>query len=288
MTAGALALVLLGAAFHALWNVVAKRSAGGGVVFVWQFGLVSIVAAAPWAAWSWWSHPLALTAAMWFAVTGSAVIHVLYSLVLQRAYQSAPFSVVYPVARGSGPLFSVAVALALWSERPSGIGWAGVAAVLVGVVVSARGSERPGIAGGQRRGVLWGLLTGLLIAGYTLLDAWAVKTLGMSPIVFFSLGLLLRTALLTPLALRRRAELVPQWRARRDAVVAVGVLSPLAYTLVLLAMRIAPLSYVAPVREVSMLLGMLLGARALDEAVKPVQVAAAAVMVAGVVALALA
>jgi len=289
MTPVALTLVLLGAACHALWNIVAKRAAGGGVAFIWLFGLISVAAIAPWAVWSWSTRPHALTASMGGAVAASALIHVLYSLALQRAYRAAPFSVVYPVARGSGPLFSVAAALAVWSERPSALGWAGVVAVLAGVLLSARSAEpRAGAAAGGRQGVQWGLLTGSLIAGYTLVDAWAIKSLGMSPLVFFALALLLRTALVTPLALRRRAELARQWHARRGAIVAVGVLSPLAYTLVLTAMRSAPLSYVAPVREVSMLVGTWVGARLLDEAVRPAQIVAAVVMVAGVVALAMA
>ena len=208
---------------------------------------------------------------------------------LQRGYRVARFSVVYPTARGSGPLFSVLAALALWSERPSALGWAGVAAILGGLLLSARGAGPAAAEAGQPQGgVRWGLLTGLLIAAYTLLDAWAIKALAVSPVVFYALGLLLRTLLLAPLALRQRGEIAARWRERRAAIIAVGVLSPLAYTLVLLALRTVPLSYVAPVREVSMLVGTLLGARLLDGRVRPAQAAGTATMLLGVVAIALA
>jgi drug/metabolite transporter (DMT)-like permease len=290
MSLSALALVLLGAAFHSLWNIAAKRAAAGGVVFVWLFGLVSVAAVAPLAGWAWFAHPEAPTPAMWVAVIASAAIHVAYSLVLQRGYRAAAFSIVYPVARGSGPLFSVAVAIALWGERPTMLGWIGVAAVLAGLFLCAGGADLFGrrTVGRQRTGVLWGLSTGLFIAGYTLIDGWAVKSLGMSAVLFYALALALRSVLLAPMALRQASEFRARWRDHRWAILTVGLLSPAAYILVLLAMQTAPVSYVAPVREISMLIGTLLGARLLQEAVKPAQMAGAAAMLPGVVALALA
>ncbi len=288
MSPDALALVLLGAALHAAWNIVAKRSAGGGAAFVWMFGLVSVAAVAPWAVRAGWAHPASVTPAMGAAALASAAIHLLYSLILQRGYRASAFSVVYPVARGSGPMFSVAAAVVLWSERPGAAGWLGVAAVLTGLFLSAGGANLlgSGASDRQRAGMRWGLATGLCIAGYTLIDGWAVRSLGLSPVLYYALGLLLRTLLLTPVAWRRRADLRPQWHAHRRAIVVVGLLSPAAYLLVLLAMQLAPLSFVAPVREVSMLIGTFVGARLLGEAVRPAQVAGAGIMVAGVLALA--
>ena len=84
MSGTALALVLTGALCHAIWNIVAKK-AGGGTDFVFLFGLVSGVAAAPFAAWAWSVEPQDFSVAMWVAAIGSGVIHVLYSLVLQKA-----------------------------------------------------------------------------------------------------------------------------------------------------------------------------------------------------------
>jgi drug/metabolite transporter (DMT)-like permease len=136
--------------------------------------------------------------------------------------------------------------------------------------------------------VLWGGLTGLCIAGYTVIDGWAVKSLGMAPVLFYAAGLVFRTLLLAPWALHRRAMLRGQWRQHRTAIVLVGVLSPLAYCLVLFAVQTAPLSYVAPVREISMLIGTLLGARLLKETLRPSQVLGAAMMLLGVAGLALA
>jgi len=290
MTPAALALVLTGALCHAAWNILAKRCTGG-TVLVWQFGLVSLVPAAALTLWSWQSQQLALTPAMAAAIAASAVLHVLYSLALQRGYRAGPFSVVYPVARGSGPLLTVLAAVVLWRERPSLPGWLGVAAVLAGILLLARGGERRQAAlpaRALRAGLQWGLATGALVATYSVVDAWAVKKLGMAPLVFYPLGLLLRSALLTPFALRGRAEARAAWHRHRGAIVGVGLLSPIAYTLALLALQRAPLSYVAPVREVAMLVGALVGARLLGEHLTPTRIAGVLVLLGGVAGVALA
>ncbi|GHU07221.1 membrane protein [Betaproteobacteria bacterium] len=286
MSGVALALVLAGAFCHAVWNIVSKK-ARGGADFVFLYGVVSIVAATPLAAWMWTQQPQYFDATMWFAVVASALIHVFYSLVLQKAYREADFAVVYPVARGTGPMLSVVVAILLLGERPGLIGCLSVAAILAGVFVSAEGA---GIwrGGAQKRqlGVLWGLATGAFIAAYTVLDGWAIKTLGMLPLLFYTAGLFIRTLLQAPFALRRMDNLRSEWRVRRKAIITVGLLSPTAYCLVLFAVQRAPISYVAPVREISMLVGTFIGASLLREELKPSQIAGAAIMLAGVVGLA--
>ena len=287
MSASALALVLAGALCHAIWNIVAKK-AGGGVLFVWLFGAVSVLAAAPIACWAWLEHPQIFSHWMWFAALASGLVHVLYSLVLQKAYRVSDFAVVYPIARGTGPMLSVLAAIILLGEKPSPIGWISVAAVLLGVFISAGGINIFRSTPGHPRhlGVLWGMLTGLFIASYTVIDGWAIKSLGMMPILFYAVGLLFRTVVLAPFALRTPRDLLKQWQTHRRAILIVGILSPTAYLLVLIAIQTAPLSYVAPVREISMLVGTFIGASLLKESVKPSQVAGAATMLLGVIGLA--
>lgn len=304
MSGTALALVLAGAICHAVWNIVAKK-ASGGAAFVFLFGLVSVVAATPVAAWAWLQHPQRFDATMWCAAAASALVHVFYSLVLQKAYREADFAIVYPVARGSGPMFSVLAAVLLLGEQPSWLGWIAVAAIIVGVFVVAgvtrffagshdatravgEGGRRLEDAGGYRVGASWGLATGVFIATYTLIDGWAIRVLGMMPILFYASGLAMRTLLLAPFALRQhqRAALRREWQLHRTAVLAVGILSPTAYALVLFAVQRAPLSYVAPVREISMLVGTFIGAALLKERVRPAQAIGALIMLAGVLGLA--
>ena len=286
MSSTALLLVLAGAFCHAVWNIVAKK-AGGGAPFVFLFGVVSVVAAAPVAAWAWMQHPQIFTATMWLAVVVSALVHVFYSLVLQKGYRESDFAVVYPVARGTGPMLSVVAAILLLGEAPSLLGCLSVGAVLVGVFVSAGALDiwRGGDMHKRRLGVLWGMATGVFIATYTVIDGWAIKTLAMAPILFYAAGLVLRMLVQAPFALRRPDALGRQWKAHRTAIITVGLLSPTAYSLVLFAVQRAPLSYIAPVREISMLVGTFIGASLLKESVRPSQVAGAAIMLAGVVGL---
>ncbi len=283
----ALLLVVTGALCHAAWNLLAKKAAGG-LPFVWLFGLVSSAAALPFAAWAWHANPAPLTALAWAAIAGSALMHAVYSLVLQQGYRKSDFSVVYPLARGTGPLFSVTAAIVLLGEMPNRAGWIGILALLAGIfLVSGAHRIHRAATARARAGLLWGSLTGLCIAAYTVLDGWAIKVLGLSPLLFYVLCLGLRTLILTPQALRDMPAVRAEWGRNRPAIVAVGILSPLAYLLVLFAIQRAPLSYVAPLRELSMLIGVYLGARVLRETLVPSRLIGTVFMIAGVVALAL-
>src|SRR5437763_6876780 len=203
MTATALGLVLAAAVLHAAWNLLAKR-AGGGATLVWLYGTASAVLLTPPAV------ALLVLGRTDLGPTGlayslaSAVLHVAYFLVLQRGYEHGDLSVVYPVARGTGPVLSTIAAVALLGERPSPTALAGAALVATGVFVLAR-PERASAAS-STRAVAYGLLTGVLIAAYTICDKRAVGEYGVPPLVqqwTSSLGLF---ALLAPWAIRPRGE----------------------------------------------------------------------------------
>lgn len=289
MNAQALALVLAGASLHAVWNLVAKR-ASGGLPIVWLYGLVSLAVFLPimfgavgWAA-------VSLGAAAWLAIVVSAVLHVVYALVLQRGYRVADLSIVYPMARGTGPLFAVLGAVLLLGNRPGASAWVGIVAILAGIFLMAGGGLLRRLGAGADpallRGLGWGAATGLFIAAYTLVDGWAVQVLGLVPLVYYALGLGVRSVVLAPWALRDRGGLAAEWRRNRGRIVVVGLLSPLAYLLVLSALQLAPLAYVAPAREVSMMIGLALGALWLRERITPTRVAGCVLMLGGVVLLA--
>lgn len=279
--------MITGALLHAAWNLCAKRAAGG-LHFVWLFGLVSVAASLPFGVHAWLRETNPLEPVAWAAILASALVHVGYSLVLQAGYRASDFSIVYPVARGTGPLFAVLGAVLLLGESPSIEGWAGIAAIVLGIVLIASGARARPAPAHVLAGVFWGILTGIFIAAYTVVDAWAVGRLGVSPVLYYSIGLAIRSVVLAPPALRDRAMLRDQWRRHRGYIMAVGLLSPLAYVLVLFAMSRAPLSYVAPARELSMMLGVIIGGVLLKEALGPAKLLGAGLMVAGVVLLAVA
>jgi drug/metabolite transporter (DMT)-like permease len=284
----ALALVIAGALAHASWNLLAKR-ASGGPPFVWLYGMVSLLATAPFAVWLWPVGTQGLDGLTWGVIVLSAVTHLAHSLALQKGYQAGDFSVVYPLARGTGPLFAVLAATVLLHELPTPLGWVGIAAIVVGIfLISDLTSGLSGRSDRVRAGVRWGFVNGACIAAYTLVDAWAIRHLGLAAVVYYVLGLGFRMAFLAPMALSQGAALRRQWRLHARHVVAVGVLAPVAYNLFLLAMARAPLVYIAPARELSMLVAVALGTRLLDEPFAPRRMLGTGLMLAGVVLLAVA
>jgi hypothetical protein len=132
-----------------------------------------------------------------------------------------------------------------------------------------------------------GVICGVFIAAYTLNDQRAVVYAAISPLLLDWGGNLARTILLAPLAVRRWNECRSVWRTCRRECFTVAVLGPSAYILVLWAMTFSPLSYLAPVREISILIGAYFGARFLNEGQVRLRTTATIGMVAGVIALAL-
>ncbi len=112
-------------------------------------------------------------------------------------------------------------------------------------------------------------------------------SLSLSVVTYYWGAELFRALLLTPAALRKPEAVGAAWRSSRGAVIGIGLLSPLAYLLVLRALQLAPVSLVAPAREVSIVLGAALGARLLGEPAGARRVAAAAAVVVGIALLAL-
>jgi drug/metabolite transporter (DMT)-like permease len=284
MTPAALGLVLGAAAIHATWNLLAKR-VGGGTAFVWLFGsLTSIIYAPLAAATILLVHPrIGLVQLVFMA--GTAVLHLGYFLMLQNGYRTGDLSLVYPLARGTGPVLSVGAAIVLLGERPTPTAMAGALLIGAGIFLLA---GNPGSLGqpGARRAVGFALATGALIAAYTLWDKRAVSVLGIPPILLDWAGNVGRALLLTPAALARRDEVRALWREHRREVVLVAVLTPMAYILVLTAMVFTPVSYVAPAREISILVGTAMGSRLLAERDAPRRLTAATAIVVGVAALA--
>jgi drug/metabolite transporter (DMT)-like permease len=213
------------------------------------------------------------------------VLHLLYSLSLQTGYRHSDLSVVYPIARGTGPLLSFIGAGLLLGEALTARSVAGMLLIVGGILLVA------GLIGRHRRapgvGVLYGLLTGALICAYTLNDGWAVKVLLISPFLIDFTGNMFRMVVLAPRAWRDRARVALEARSYRKPVIVVSVLGPLGYILVLFAMRMAPISHVAPARELSTLVGAWFGSRLLREDSGPWRIAGAALIVAGVISLAL-
>lgn len=286
MNGFALSLVLVAAVVHAIWNLAAKRVGDGGPRFVFLYYTVSALVFGPAAVvLTFFDHP------QWtwlVAALGTAVLHVVYGIVLQRGYAVGDLSVVYPLARGTGPLLSVLVAVLFLHEHPGWLGLLGAFLVISGVLVISSGKPADTTPTRRRAGVFYGVLTGAVIAGYTLWDAHSVTAAGVPPLVYFGSGSIAQSLLLAPYALRHKASVAALWRDHRRQVLTVGLLSPLGYLFVLYALQIAPVSLVAPARELSIVLGGLAAWRLLGEAQAARRLAGSLVVLAGIAAIAVA
>lgn len=285
MSALALALVLAAAFAHAAWNYLAKKISGG-TPFIWLFAVMSAVIYAPLAAWVYLTYQPVIGPAELGLIAGTAVLHAIYFILLDKGYQIGDLSVIYPLARGTGPLLAMLAAILLLGERPSWLAIAGCLAIGAGILVLTGNPAKLGDPA-NRRPVIFAILCGAVIAAYTVWDKIAVSTFLIPPLLYDWAANLGRVLILTPAALRDREGVREQWRQNKLSIAAVAVLSPLAYILVLTAMVFSPVSYIAPAREISILIGTLAGTHILREGNAGPRLIAAGVMVAGLVALAL-
>jgi len=288
VTLASLLLIILASMIHATWNLLAKKAASVGPVFVFAYNLVACVGYAPWVLYLLWRGTVTWTADGVAFVLLSGAIHLAYSLSLQRGYQVADLSVVYPVARGTGPMLSTIGAILLLGEAPTGRSLGGLALVVGGIgLIATRGDLSAFRRPGGQAGIRWGTATGGLIASYTVVDAYAVKALGITPVILDWFSNLLRFFLLAPVVGANPRRALTAMKGHWWLAIGVGLLSPLSYILVLAALRSgAPLSLVAPMREMSMMVGALLAMAILREPVGFWRLAGCGVLIVGVVALA--
>ena len=292
MSGLALALVLCAAVCHAGWNVLAHGISRIGVPFLWWGAVASTLL---------WAPVIPLTGGLGadgpdlltgfaIGVAVSGVLHIAYMLVLQQGYARGSLSTVYATARGTGPALSSFLAVLLLGERIGILAAAGIAVIVVGVVATGLIDRSEPVLGTRRRldpGIVFGVLTGAAIASYTIWDAHALRTWGLSPVAFMVGCTLVEAVLYAPQVYRRRSELLPVARRHWPKILAFGVLSPMSYILVLTAVTMAPVALVAPIREVSVVLVSVFGALVLREGSAVRRIAASVVVVGGVLMLAL-
>jgi drug/metabolite transporter (DMT)-like permease len=285
MTIAALILILAAAVIHATWNLLNKQ-ASGHATFTWLVALLSAIFYAPVTITIIEIWQLKIGFVEVGMMAGSAALHTVYFVLLNQGYRIGDLSLVYPVARGTGPLLSTVAAILFLGERPSLIAVIG-ALLIIGGVMILTGNVAQLRQSENRTAVGYALITGLFIAAYTLWDKQAVSRFAIEPIVLDWGANIGRSFMLAPFALKYSDDAINEWHEHKFEAIAIAVLVPLSYILVLTALRFTPVSYVAPAREISILIGTALGARLLAEGDAPRRLAAACAMVLGVVALAI-
>ena len=286
MSITAVVLILSSAFIHAIWNLLAKRAGGQGVVFIWLFMACS-------AAMLW---PVALavyliqkpdigTLELGF-MGGTAILHLVYFIVLQRGYSVGDLSLVYPLARGTAPTLSTIMAVVILGERPTAATIGGLILVVVGVVLLTWRGKSSESDDKTRAAIRWGILCGICIGTYSVWDKYAISELNIPPVLLELCSGFVICLMLTPHAWANKDAVRSVWQSHRREVLGVAILAPASYILILTAMASTPLSSVAPSREISILIGAVLGTRFLGEQHTTRRLVAAGAMVCGVILLA--
>jgi drug/metabolite transporter (DMT)-like permease len=256
-------LVVLAAFAHSAWNILVKRASDSKHLLLFSSAIEAALflpIGAYGLAESW--PVFGRKACVLLAATG--ILHLLYTECLVRGYRASDLSVVYPLARGTGPLLSFVGAILILHERVSVLSAGGALLITFGILQSSGGTSalRHRL---DRAGLFWGVATGFTIACYTLVDGYSVKGLLLSPFLVEYAGNALRALLLAGGIVRRQTRLGPEYRKYWKYIWSVAVLMPIGYILVLFAMRMAPVSHVAPIREMSMMIGTYFGVKFLGE-----------------------
>ncbi len=280
MTMAAIGLVLLAAVVHAGWNALAKQRQDI-LAFFWALTLAALAIYAPLFAVIVRREPLSATVLPY--LIASSLAEVAYYACLVRAYQASDLSLAHPVARGTGVLLVPLLSLVILGERPSPAAWAGIGMVLGGIlwlhVPAFRAAWRHRPLGSVIS--LPALLTGVAIATYSLIDGAGVQH--AHPVVYLYVTFVFIVVWLGPYVLRhRRQALAHEWQERWP-VLAGGVAVFGTYALILAAFRLAPVAYVVPMREISIVFGAWIGVRLLGEPFGWTRLAACCVVAAGVI-----
>lgn len=265
-------LALAAATMHAGWNLAVKRSRidrfhalWGQVLFGSVFGVVTFVVLG------------GMDANAWPWAIASGIIHVPYTVLLTRAYDSGDFSQVYPLARGTGALAAALGGLLFLDDRIDGWTAVSIAVVVAGLFLLV--GRAPGPA------ALLALGVGLVIGCYTLVDSRGSRVSGV-PYYGLATGAMAAVAVSAyGISVGRHRGLLRAMRREWRPMLIGGIAQKLTYTFVLAAVRLAPVGYVTALRESSVVIAGVIGWRVLGEQQGGRRVVASVTVAAGIVML---
>jgi drug/metabolite transporter (DMT)-like permease len=290
MTIFALVLVLLSAMAHATWNLLAKRAINQEV-FIWWLLIAISVLLLPLAVVLIWQNPIVYPG--WWFVLGTVVLHAFYFVFLGRSYTYADFSLVYPIARGVGPSLVPVIGVVVLKETVTPLAIAGIVTVVLGIYTVYWWGRLPQVLRDpfklfREAGARYALLTGLVIAVYSVWDKMGVRY--VNPFLYMYFLALGSALFLAPYVLRVYNVRIIRIEIQRKAgsIVIAGLLMFLAYGLILLALQFSRVSYISPSREVGIVMGVVLGIIILKEPFGKGRVLGSCLIVLGLVLIAIA
>ena len=277
----ALLMILVAGALHAGWNALTKRSSDQ-LAFCWGLTGAIVLLCFPLVIVTIWIDGVDATGLRYMLASG--LIHIGYFALLAASYRTSELGLAYPVSRGMGVLLIPIASAMLLNEAPREAAWVGIILIASGVVWLHIGAFQAAYHKRGWQGVIswFALANGIVIATYSLVDARGVQTLhpviynyGQMTIAFAGLSIWF-------LWTRSTARLRPVLASPRMAAIA-GLGSYITYTLVLAATRLAPVAYVGPMREVSIVFGVFIGARFLGERLTSGRIIGVALVVTGII-----
>jgi drug/metabolite transporter (DMT)-like permease len=266
--------VLVAAACHAGWNALLKMKVAPVVATV-LVAVASGVLVLPLLVFT----PVPAPAA-WLYVLASVLIHVVYFVTLAEAYRWGDLTQVYPIARGTAPLLTAALAT-LWLNEALGLaGWAGVIVLATGILLLTFKGGRP-LATFAGRAVGFALATSLTITAYTLVDGIGARLAGSA--LAYTVWLFIGDGIAMAIYgwLRVGSSLVGDFKTHWRMALAGAALSTAAYAIAIWAMTVAPIALVAALRETSVLFAAVFGTVLLREPMLPIRLVAACLVLAG-------
>ena len=284
MSGFALGIVLVAAFLHASWNYLAKKSRNK-IAFIWWTILFSTSLYLPMFIYFW--PAVTISSAGWVCIVATGVIHAFYFWSVGSSYERGDLSLVYPLSRGSGPLLVPILAVLIMNEQLSIPGGLGIALIIIGIYIihlrsfSIQSFLEPFLAL-RSSASLWALCAGSTIAGYSLVDKVGVSI--VYPPVYIYLMFVISLLLLSPFVfVKVRSDLKKEWNINRVQIIMVGFLDLFTYLMILFALRISKVSYVAAAREVSIVFSALIGVMLLHEKNAPQKLAGSVLICLGVI-----
>lgn len=261
----AVGLILVSALFHAVWNMLAKKSESKHV-FSWWMIVVETIIYLPLSIHLLLEGTTAYTG--WLIAIISGIIHFVYWMLLGWAYRYGDLSIVYPIAR-SAPLYVTLFAVLVLGDAISWLGGIGIIGVLVGVYVLSIGSLDPEklirpLSSFRNKGIIYAFLTALSVTAYSLIDKCGA--LQFHPILFFwSLNAVSLIPLTLVIAFSQRQYISTEWGQNKWLILAGSVLDLLSYSIIIFVMQTYQVSYIISIRQISVVFGVFFGGTLLKE-----------------------
>ena len=290
MTVLAFILVLLSAVSHATWNLLTKRAINKEV-FLWLLLVSAGVLLMPLSVFVIWNDPISYPG--WWFILGTVFLHVLYFVFLGRSYTHADLSLVYPLARGIGPALVPIIGAFLLKEVIAPLAIIGIISVVLGIFAvywwgSFREVLRDPLKIFREPGARYALLTGLVIAAYSVWDKVGVSY--VNPFLYMYFLVLGSALVLAPYIWHFHGIMIVKAEIKRriGSIIPSGLLVFLAYGLILFVLQFSRVSYISPIREVGIVIGVVFGTLLLGEPFSKGRVTGSCLIVAGLIFISLA